>query len=101
MFKSVTSLVESLSLDEVFLDSTSVVRDLPVAMPLASTIKQRIKDETELTASAGLSFNTFLAKLAFDAHKTDGLTFITPEQTPAFLDAPTRCLSDHRKASGR
>src|SRR5260370_6531975 len=87
IFKSVTSLVEPLSLDEAYLDITSVVRDLPDAMQLASTIKQRIREETGLTASAGVSFNKFLAKLASDAHKPDGLTLITPEQAPAFLDA--------------
>lgn len=86
IFKSVTSLVEPLSLDEAFLDLTSVVGDFPDALQLARAIKQRIRDETGLTASAGLSFNKFLAKLASDAHKPDGLTLITPEQAPAFLD---------------
>jgi DNA polymerase-4 len=87
IFKSVTSLVEPLSLDEAFLDLTSVMRDFSDALQLASTIKQRIRDETGLTASAGLSFNKFLAKLASDAHKPDGLTLLTPEHAPAFLDA--------------
>jgi DNA polymerase-4 len=87
MFKSVTSLMQPLSLDEAFLDLTSVVRDFPEALHLASAIKQRIRGETGLTASAGLLFNKFLAKLASDAHKPDGLTLITPEQAPAFLDA--------------
>ena len=63
------------------------MRDLPDAVPLASAIKQSIRDETGLTASAGLSFNKFLAKLASDAHKPGGLTLITPEDAPAFLDA--------------
>src|SRR5229473_714175 len=79
IFKSVTSLVEPLSLDEAFLDLTSVMRDFSDALQLASTIKQRIREETGLTASAGLSFNKFLAKLASDAHKPDGLTLLTPE----------------------
>ena len=87
IFKSVTSLVEPLSLDEAFLDLTSVVRDFSDALQLARAIKQRIRDETGLTASAGLSFNKFLAKLASDAHKPEGLTLITPEDAPAFLDA--------------
>jgi DNA polymerase-4 len=87
IFKSVTSLVEPLSLDEAFLELTSVVRDFPDALQLASIIKQRIRDETGLTASAGLSFNKFLAKLASDAHKPDGLMLLTPEQAAAFLDA--------------
>jgi DNA polymerase-4 len=63
------------------------VRDFPDALQLASALKQRIRDETGLTASAGLSFNKFLAKLASDAYKPDGLTLITPEHAPAFLDA--------------
>src|SRR6266852_8166126 len=87
IFKSVTSLVEPLSLDEAFLDLTSVVPGFPDALQLASAVKQRIRNETGLTASAGLSFNKFLAKLASDAHKPDGLTLITPEQAAAFLDA--------------
>lgn len=87
IFKSVTSLVEPLSLDEAFLDLTSIVPDFPDALQLATTIKQRIRDETGLKASAGLSFNKFLAKLASDAHKPDGLTVITSELAPAFLDA--------------
>ena len=68
IFKSVTSLVEPLSLDEAFLDLTSVVPSLPDALQLASAVKQRIKDETGLTASAGLSFNKFLAKLSTPAY---------------------------------
>jgi DNA polymerase-4 len=87
IFKSVTSLVEPLSLDEAYLDITSQVCDFPEAEQLARTIKERIRDETGLTASAGVSFNKLLAKLASDAHKPDGLTLITPEQAPAFLDA--------------
>jgi DNA polymerase-4 len=56
-------------------------------MQLASTIKRRIREETGLTASAGVPFNKFLAKLASDAHEPNGLTLITEEQAPAFLDA--------------
>ena len=87
IFKSVTSLVEPLSLDEAYLDITSVVRDLSDAVLLARTIKQRINDETGLTASAGVSFNKLLSKLGSDAHKPDGLTLITPDLATAFLDA--------------
>ncbi len=87
IFKSVTSLVEPLSLDEAYLDLTSNVSDFPEAVQLARTIKERISEETGLTASAGVSFNKLLAKLGSDAHKPDGLTRITPEQAPAFLDA--------------
>ncbi len=87
IFKSVTSLVEPLSLDEAYLDLTSNVSNFPEAVQLARTIKERISEETGLTASAGVSFNKLLAKLGSDAHKPDGLTRITPEQAPAFLDA--------------
>lgn len=87
IFKSVTSLVEPLSLDEAYLDITSHVSDFPEAVQLARTIKGRIREETGLTASAGVSFNKLLSKLGSDAHKPDGLTLITPEQAAAFLDA--------------
>src|SRR5260221_3093483 len=87
IFKSVTSLVEPLSLDEAYLDITSCVNDFPEAVQLARIIKERIREETGLTASAGVSFNKLLSKLGSDAHKPDGLTVITPEQAPAFLDA--------------
>ena len=87
IFKSITALVEPLSLDEAFLDVSSCVSDFPEAVQLARTIKERIREETGLTASAGISFNKLLAKLGSDAHKPDGLTLITPEQAPAFLDA--------------
>ena len=87
IFKSITPLVEPLSLDEAFLDLTSCVSDFPEAVQLARTIKERIRAETGLTASAGVSFNKLLSKLGSDAHKPDGLTVITPEQAPTFLDA--------------
>ncbi len=87
IFKSITPLVEPLSLDEAYLDITSSARDFPEAVQLARRIKDRIREETGLTASAGVSFNKLLSKLGSDAHKPDGLTVITPEQAPAFLDA--------------
>ncbi len=87
IFKSITLLVEPLSLDEAYLDITSSARDFQEAEQLARTIKERIREETGLTASAGVSFNKLLSKLGSDAHKPDGLTLITPEQAPAFLDA--------------
>jgi DNA polymerase-4 len=80
IFKSVTALVEPLSLDEAYLDITSCVSDFPEAVQLARTLKERIHEETGLTASAGVSFNKLLAKLGSDAHKPDGLPLITPEQ---------------------
>ncbi len=87
IFKRITPLVEPLSLDKAFLDITSTARDFPEAVQLARRFKEQIREETGLTASAGVSFNKLLAKLGSDAHKPDGLTVITPEQAPAFLDA--------------
>ncbi len=87
IFQARTELVEPLSLDEAYLDVTAVVHDLEEAAHLAREIKQQIQSTTELTASAGVSFCKFLAKVASDAQKPDGLTVISPEQAPAFLDA--------------
>ncbi len=86
IFKAYTELVEPLSLDEAYLDVTAAVHDLEEAVQLVREIKQQIRSATDLTASAGISFCKFLAKLASDAHKPDGLTVISPEQAPAFLD---------------
>jgi DNA polymerase IV len=87
IFHTFTDLVEPLSLDEAYLDVTQRALDWQEAALLAQTIKQQIRERTQLTGSAGVSFNKFLAKLASDAHKPDGLTVISPEQAPAFLDA--------------
>ena len=86
LFRTYTDLVEPLSLDEAYLDVTSTVRDLDEAAQMAREIKQQIWEHTGVTASAGVSYNKFLAKLASDAHKPDGLTVISPEDAPAFLD---------------
>jgi len=87
IFQAQTNLVEPLSLDEAYLDVTAAVHDLEEAVQLAREIKQQIRSTTRLTASAGVSYCKFLAKLASDARKPDGLTLISPEQAPAFLDA--------------
>ena len=87
IFRQQTALVEPLSLDEAYLDVTTAVRDLEEAARIAREIKRQIWDQTNLTASAGISYCKFLAKLASDAHKPDGLTVISPEQAPTFLDA--------------
>src|SRR6266852_4929217 len=87
IFKEHTELVEPLSLDEAYLDVTTAVHDLEEAVQLAQKIKQQIRSTTRLTASAGVSYCKFLAKLASDAHKPDGLTVISPEQATAFLEA--------------
>ena len=87
IFQAHTALVEPLSLDEAYLDVTAAVRDLEEAAQLAREIKQQIRSTTDLTASAGVSYCKFLAKVASDAHKPDGLTVISLEHAPAFLEA--------------
>lgn len=86
IFKDYTDLIEPLSLDEAYLDVTENRKDQPIATEIASEIKQRIKQTTDLTASAGVSFNKFLAKLASDYDKPNGLTVIRPQQAQSFID---------------
>src|SRR6266480_4924658 len=87
IFRQQTTLVEPLSLDEAYLDVTDAVQTLEKAVRLAREIKRQIWEQTQLTASAGISYCKFLAKIASDAHKPDGLTVIPPEEAPAFLEA--------------
>jgi len=85
IFLDSTDLVEPLSLDEAFLDVTENKQLNPSATRLAQIIRQRIFAETGLTASAGVSYNKFLAKVASDVNKPNGLTLVTPEQAPDFI----------------
>jgi DNA polymerase-4 len=85
VFLSYTDLVEPLSLDEAYLDVTAPRRGPPSATEIARAIKHEIRAATGLTASAGVSFNKFLAKVASDLHKPDGLAVIRPEQAEAFI----------------
>lgn len=85
IFLDYTSLVEPLSLDEAYLDVTGNLRGLPSATETAAEIRRRIHDETGLTASAGISYNKFLAKLASDQNKPNGQCVITPAQGPEFI----------------
>ena len=85
IFYDYTDLVEPLSLDEAFLDVTKNKKGIPSATLIAKEIKQRIKTELGLTASAGISINKFLAKIASDYDKPDGLTLIGPEKVHSFL----------------
>lgn len=86
LFEEYTDLVEPLSLDEAFLDVTSNKKRIPSATLIARELKKRIKEETQLTASAGVSFNKFLAKIASDIKKPDGLYVITPEKAEQFVE---------------
>jgi DNA polymerase-4 len=86
IFETFTPLVEGLSLDEAFLDVSGSIRLFGEPPALAQRIKQRIADETGLTASVGVASNKFLAKLASDARKPDGLVWVRPEQVQSFLD---------------
>jgi DNA polymerase IV len=87
IFREYSELVEPLSLDEAYLDVTAPLKGPPSATLTARAIKRQILKMTHLTASAGVSYNKFLAKVASAADKPDGLTVITPEQAPAFIDA--------------
>ena len=86
IFFDFTDLVEPLSLDEAYLDVTGSERNNGSATLIAKAIKSRIKQSTQLTASAGVSYNKFLAKIASDLNKPDGLCLITPEQGAKFVE---------------
>lgn len=86
VFLEYTDLVEPLSLDEAYLDVTENKKNLRSAILIARQIRQKIVEETQLTASAGVSFNKFLAKVASDINKPDGLKVILPEEAEAFLE---------------
>jgi DNA polymerase-4 len=85
IFKRHTDLIEPLSLDEAYLDVTENKTSIPTATLVARTIRQQIRQELSLTASAGVAHNKFLAKLASDWRKPDGLFVIQPEEMDAFL----------------
>ena len=86
LFAGHTALVEPLSLDEAYLDVTENHQGLASATEIAECLRARIREETGLTASAGVSYNKFLAKLASDHRKPDGLFVITPRMGPAFVE---------------
>ncbi|WP_426690285.1 DNA polymerase IV [Rhodanobacter ginsengiterrae] len=85
IFARHTDLIEPLSLDEAYLDVTSTKTGLPSATATAEAIRAAIRDETQLTASAGVAPNKFLAKIASDFRKPDGLFVVRPHQVEAFL----------------
>src|ERR1700709_1409722 len=88
IFAEYTPLIEPLSLDEAYLDVTDNLQAMASATEVAEQIRARIRAETGLTASAGVSYNKFLAKMASDERKPDGLFVITPKMGPAHYERP-------------
>ncbi len=85
IFHDYTDLIEPISIDEAFLDVTENKKNVPLAVDIAKEIRQRIRGELHLTASAGVSYNKFLAKIASDYRKPDGLTVIHPDRAQEFI----------------
>ncbi len=85
IFLSYTDLVEPLSLDEAYLDVSTNKAGVQSATWIAQEIRRKISEQTKLTASAGVSYNKFLAKIASDVHKPNGLTVVTPAQAADFI----------------
>lgn len=86
IFKSYTELVEPLSIDEAFLDVTDDIQKIGSATLIAKRIKKDIREKTGLTASAGISINKFLAKIASEVKKPDGLFVIKPEEAEKYIE---------------
>jgi DNA polymerase IV len=86
IFAEYTPLIEPLSLDEAYLDVTENLKGIASATEIAEAIRAKIKIETKLTASAGVSYNKFLAKLASDHRKPDGLFVVTPKMGLTFVE---------------
>lgn len=86
IFGRYTDLIEPLSLDEAFLDVTADKMGIGSAIEIAKQIKEAIRAELQLTASAGVSINKFIAKIASDMEKPDGLTFIGPSRIEQFME---------------
>lgn len=86
LFLEYTNLVEPLSLDEAFLDVSVNHKNIPSATLIARELKQQIRLKTGLNASAGISFNKFLAKIASDHNKPNGIFTITPEEAEKFIE---------------
>jgi DNA polymerase IV len=87
IFSRYTDLIEPLSLDEAYLDVTCDKAGIGSAIEIAREIKKAIRQELQLTASAGISVNKFVAKIASDFRKPDGLTFIGPSKIESFIES--------------
>jgi DNA polymerase IV len=86
IFKGYTDIIEPLSIDEAFLDVTDDKKKIGSATIIAKSIRKEIRETTGLTASAGISVNKFLAKIASDINKPDGLFIIRPEEAEKFIE---------------
>ncbi|MBY5427899.1 DNA polymerase IV [Rhizobium leguminosarum] len=87
IFAQYTPLIEPLSLDEAYLDVTENLKGMEIATEIALEIRAKIKEATGLNASAGISYNKFLAKMASDLNKPNGQAVITPRNGPGFVEA--------------
>ena len=87
IFAEYTPLIEPLSLDEAYLDVTENLKGMAIATEIAAEIRARIAEVTGLNASAGISYNKFLAKMASDLNKPNGQAVITPKNGPGFVEA--------------
>ena len=85
IFSDYTDIIEPLSIDEAFLDVTNNKKGMPLATDVAQEIRRRIREELQLTASAGVLYNKFLAKIASDYRKPDGMTVIHPDRALDFI----------------
>ncbi len=93
IYRELTPLVETISLDEAYLDVTEHLGGFGSATAIAKEIRRRVKEERRLTVSVGVGPNMLVAKIASDFHKPDGLTVVPPERVQAFLDPlPVRRL---------
>ena len=86
IFHEYTDIIEPISLDEAFLDVTENKPGIELATDIAKEIKQKIKERLNLTASAGVSYNKFLAKIASDWDKPDGFYLVHPEKAKEFIE---------------
>ncbi|CCM78348.1 DNA polymerase IV [Rhizobium mesoamericanum] len=87
IFAEYTTVIEPLSLDEAYLDVSQNLKGMKIATEIASEIRAKIKQVTGLNASAGISYNKFLAKMASDLNKPNGQAVITPKNGPGFVEA--------------
>jgi DNA polymerase-4 len=87
IFAEYTDMIEPLSLDEAYLDVTENLKGMEIATEIAEEIRAKIRTVTDLTASAGISYNKFLAKMASDQRKPNGQFVITPKNGPTFVEA--------------